>query len=123
MSIFRSHNRNLAKLFLLNDQKENNLSDFDIPRFKLLFDITDFISTVDNVIEKIFNFENIFMHNVELLTSKNDIKFKLKYKPEFAQDPKELRIWEIIVKNGSDNFFKKMTNDRIRVNKIFNIKK
>jgi hypothetical protein len=117
MSVFRFHNRNLAKLFLKYDQKENDLSDYDIPNFRHLFDIQDFISSVDNVLEKTFNFENIFIHRVKLLTSKNNIKFKLKYKPEFAQKPQECRIWEIIVKNSLDNFLKKNTNEEIRVNK------
>lgn len=113
MSIFRFHRRNLTKIFLTKNPNDN-LTKRDNPSVNLMLDLYDLSNNFDLVLDKVFQFENLFTHKVYDL-KKNDLKFFIKYKPEFLSHNNSERIYEIPIRDKYDNFLKSKNSQEIRV--------
>ena len=114
MAVFRSHKRNLAKIFLIKDEAES-LNGKDYPSFNILLSISELKESFDDILLKYFNFSNLFPHPVNV-TEKKIHKLEFKYNSEFLIDKKNTKIFEYKIKNNKDNFFNNRTNSEIRVN-------
>lgn len=112
MSIFRSHMRNLSKIFFAHSS--DSLNEKDYPNQNTILDISSLIENFDFVIDKIFNFENLFTHHLKI-DHNSTYKFELRYKPEFIPKNINKRIYEIPITHNKDNFLKLMNSHEIRV--------
>lgn len=113
MSIFRAHRRNLLKIFIVDDPS-NALTKKDYSDHNTILDIKSLIENFDSVIEKIFNFDNLFSHHL-IMEQNTTYKLDLKYKPEFVPQNVDKRVYEIPIMNNTDNFFESKSPDEIRV--------
>lgn len=118
MSIFRSHRRNLAKIFFSRDPFDA-FTKKNYPNFNILLDLYDLKENFDYVLDKVFSFETLFTHKIKV-QNHTTIKFDLIYKSEFAKKSIiENRTYEILIMNKTDNFLNKKSQSEIRVFKFF----
>ncbi len=113
MSIFRAHRRNLIKIFLV-DKPSNALMKMDYPDHNTILNINSLINNLDFVINKLFTFETLFSHYL-IVERNSTYQLDLKYKREFIPQNVDKRVYEIPIRNKTDNFLKDKSPEYIRV--------
>lgn len=125
MGFFRYHQRNLAKIFVVDflekdlENPGDDLSDRDYARSMYIMEIQDLLSQMEFILSKIYKFETSFFATDITLINKNDLKYYLIYRLDDVIEKSSKGIVEnttFPIQNEKDTLFKNYTLDEIRVN-------
>lgn len=81
----------------------------------MILDLNDLSKSIDSVLKKVFNFQDLFTHKVYQMNLTN-LKFTIKYSQTFLTKYDKSLLYNIPINNQTDNFLRAKTPDEIRVN-------